>query len=174
MAWAMSSAQTTSHSTTGKSGQKAATSKSTGASKSSKKRKGKRSRKSSWRRGQQRPDSTRAREIQQALIREHYLSGQPTGVWDQASQSAMERYQADNGWQTKTIPDSRALIKLGLGPDHDHLLNPETAMTSPLGKSNTNSRPNATPASITTDPASTPAKPAAAAAGPANTSQPQR
>ena len=42
----------------------------------------------------------------------------------------MERYQADQGWQVKTIPDSRALIKLGLGPSHDHLLNPESAMTS--------------------------------------------
>ncbi len=168
----MSFAQTASHSTTGK-GQKTATSKPPSASKSVKKRKGKRSRKSSWRRGQQKIDSTRAREIQQALIREHYLSGRPTGIWDQASQSAMERYQADNGWQTKTIPDSRALIKLGLGPDHDHLLNPETAMTSPLEKANSNSRPNATPAAITTDPASTSAKPAAEA-GPASTSQPQR
>jgi len=42
----------------------------------------------------------------------------------------MERYQADNGWQTKVVPDSRALIKLGLGPDPEHLLNPESAMTT--------------------------------------------
>ena len=34
---------------------------------------------------------------------------------------------AANGWQTKITPDSRALIKLGLGPDHKGLLNPETA-----------------------------------------------
>jgi len=27
------------------------------------------------------------------------------------------------------VPDSRALIKLGLGPSHDKLMNPETAMT---------------------------------------------
>jgi len=51
-------------------------------------------------------------------------------VWDDATQRAMQKYQADNGWQTKTTPDSRALIKLGLGPDHEHLLNPESAMTS--------------------------------------------
>jgi len=38
--------------------------------------------------------------------------------------------QGDNGWQNKTVPDSRALIKLGLGPNQDHLLNPESAMTS--------------------------------------------
>ena len=30
----------------------------------------------------------------------------------------MVRYQADNGWQTKVAPDSRALIKLGLGPNY--------------------------------------------------------
>jgi putative peptidoglycan binding protein len=81
-------------------------------------------------RGQQAIDSARAREIQTALIREHYLQGQPTGTWDSASQAAMQRYQADHGWQSKTTPDARALIKLGLGPSQDHLLNPESAMTA--------------------------------------------
>jgi hypothetical protein len=28
----------------------------------------------------------------------------------------MLKYQADHGWQTKLTPDSRAIIKLGLGP----------------------------------------------------------
>ena len=31
----------------------------------------------------------------------------------------MQRYQSDHGWQTKLIPDSRAIIKLGLGPHTD-------------------------------------------------------
>lgn len=94
-------------------------------------RKGKKSPKhASWRRGQQKIDPTRAREIQEALIREHYLDGAASGIWDAKSQSAMQHYQADNGWQSKTVPDSRALIKMGLGPDHEHLLNPESAMTS--------------------------------------------
>jgi peptidoglycan hydrolase-like protein with peptidoglycan-binding domain len=86
--------------------------------------------KTSRKRGQQVIDSTRAREIQTALIREHYMQGEPTGKWDAATQAAMQRYQADQGWQSKTTPDSRALIKLGLGPSHDHLLNPESAMTT--------------------------------------------
>ncbi len=30
----------------------------------------------------------------------------------------MARFQADHGWQSKITPDSRALIKLGLGPDY--------------------------------------------------------
>jgi hypothetical protein len=81
-------------------------------------------------RGQQKIDSDRAQEIQEALIREHYLSGEASGKWTQASEDAMRRYQADHGWQTKTVPDSRALIDLGLGPSHDHLLNPESAMTT--------------------------------------------
>jgi hypothetical protein len=80
--------------------------------------------------GQQKIDSKRTEEIQEALIREHYLDGKPTGVWNDATQQAMQKYQADNNWQSKTTPDARALIKLGLGPDHDHLLNPESAMTS--------------------------------------------
>jgi putative peptidoglycan binding protein len=81
-------------------------------------------------RGQQKIDSERAQAIQEALIREHYLSGQATGTWNQASEEAMRRYQADHGWQSKEVPDSRALIKLGLGPSKDHLLNPESAMTT--------------------------------------------
>lgn len=81
-------------------------------------------------RGQQKIDSERALQIQTALIREHYLTGEPTGKWNEASEDAMRRYQADHGWQTKEVPDSRALIKLGLGPSNDHLLNPQSAMTT--------------------------------------------
>lgn len=84
----------------------------------------------SWRsRGQQKIDPQRAHDIQDALLREHYLDGSPSGVWDDTTQKAMQRYQADQGWQSIMTPDSRALIKLGLGPDHAHLLNPESAMT---------------------------------------------
>jgi putative peptidoglycan binding protein len=92
-------------------------------------RKSKKSKSAYGRRGQQKIDSQRATEIQEALIREHYLSGEPSGVWNDATQKAMVRYQEENGWQTKVVPDSRALIKLGLGPNQDHLLNPESAMT---------------------------------------------
>ena len=84
----------------------------------------------SWRsRGQQKIDPQRAHDIQEALIREHYLDGSPSGAWDDSTQKAMQKYQADHGWQSVMTPDSRALIKLGLGPDHAHLLNPESAMT---------------------------------------------
>lgn len=59
--------------------------------------------------------------------------GQPSGAWDARTKGALERYQAENGWQTKRIPDARALIKLGLGPDHANLINPGTAA---LGETN--------------------------------------
>ena len=81
-------------------------------------------------RGQRSIDEQRAQQIQAALVREHYLDGEPTGQWDQRTKDAMQKYQAANGWQTKTVPDSRALIKLGLGPSKDNLINPETAATA--------------------------------------------
>jgi peptidoglycan hydrolase-like protein with peptidoglycan-binding domain len=87
------------------------------------------SKKSRKPRGQQAIDGERCRQIQEALAREHYIS-EPSGKWDDTTQAAMRKYQADQGWQSKSIPDSRALIRLGLGPDHVHLLNPESAMVS--------------------------------------------
>jgi hypothetical protein len=39
-----------------------------------------------------------------------------SGHWDAATETAMQKFQSDNGWQTKLMPDSRAIIKLGLGP----------------------------------------------------------
>ncbi len=64
-------------------------------------------------------DDSRATAIQSALIKQGYLSGEATGHWDNETEAAMQKMQADNGWQTKLIPDSRAIIKLGLGPNHD-------------------------------------------------------
>jgi|HubBroStandDraft_5_1064220.scaffolds.fasta_scaffold62985_2 hypothetical protein len=64
----------------------------------------------------------RATEIQQALIKNGYMNGEPSGVWDSSSASAMQKFQGDNGWQTKITPDSRALIKLGLGPQQDAMV----------------------------------------------------
>ncbi|MEO6924946.1 MAG: peptidoglycan-binding domain-containing protein [Bryocella sp.] len=69
----------------------------------------------------------RATAIQQALIRTGYMSGEPSGVWDAQSAAAMQKMQGANGWQTKITPDSRALIKLGLGPQTDTASNGETS-----------------------------------------------
>ena len=74
-------------------------------------------------RGQQAIQPDRVTEIQQALAREHYLSSDPNGDWDTTTVAAMQKYQADHGWQTKLMPDPRALKNLGLGPDYSTALN---------------------------------------------------
>ncbi len=74
-------------------------------------------------RGQQAIQPERVTQIQQALIRAHYLSGEANGKWNAETIAAMQKYQADNGWQTKIMPDSRALVKLGLGEDYSDAIN---------------------------------------------------
>ncbi len=92
---------------------------------------GKRVAKHTWRQhGQRAMDAKRVRQLQAALIRAHYLHGRPNGVWDERSRSAMARFQADNRWQSKIVPDARALIRLGLGPDDTNLINRDTAAVS--------------------------------------------
>ena len=73
--------------------------------------------------GQQAIDSERVTQIQEALIREHYMNGEANGSWDTDTVSAMQKYQSDHGWQTKLMPDSRALKNLGLGPDYSGAIN---------------------------------------------------
>jgi hypothetical protein len=73
--------------------------------------------------GQQAIAPERVTEIQQALIKEHYLSGPANGEWDSTTVNAMQKYQSDQGWQTKLMPDSRALKKLGLGADYSNAIN---------------------------------------------------
>jgi peptidoglycan hydrolase-like protein with peptidoglycan-binding domain len=77
-------------------------------------------------------DDARATQIQTSLIKSGYLSGEASGHWDSETQSAMQKFQEDNGWQTKLIPDSRAIIKLGLGPEQDSKASAGTsAMAAP-------------------------------------------
>lgn len=78
-------------------------------------------------RGQQEMEPGRITEIQQALIREHYLTGEANGQWDERTKAAMQKYQANQGWQTKLTPDARALKKLGLGPDYSNAINAKNA-----------------------------------------------
>ena len=89
-----------------------------GKKSASKKPSSKKSSRSSVRR-QTEPDPERAREIQEALAREGYLTSKPTSKWDAATSDAFSRYQRDKGLPVTGKPESRALIKLGLGgPNH--------------------------------------------------------
>ena len=102
--------------------------------KSTKKSSGKPARgRHAWRaRGQKGIDETRAREIQQALIREGYLDGKASGQWDARSKDAMVRYQADHGWQTMAVAAARALLELGGGRAPAGLV-PGEAPAAPAG-----------------------------------------
>lgn len=104
------------------------TSKATATKTKATKKKKAKAKKGSWRnRGQKQIADDRTREIQAALVREGYLTGEPSGVMDDRTKSALAKLQADNGWQTKIVPDSRALIRLGLGPDQSNIINPDSA-----------------------------------------------
>jgi len=67
------------------------------------------------------PSPQRIKAIQRALSNAGYR-----GEW----KNALRRYQKNHGWQTKIVPDSRALISLGLGPKYTDVLNPQTAWIS--------------------------------------------
>lgn len=58
----------------------------------------------------------RAAQIQQALVRIGYLD-HTSGRWDVPTIAALTRYQHDHRWQVRFVPDARALIALGLGPE---------------------------------------------------------
>lgn len=91
---------------------------------------GKKSKSGSRSMGQRVIDDSRATQIQSALIKSGYLSNDAaSGHWDSQTEAAMQKLQADNGWQTKLIPDSRAIIKLGLGPAQDAQLSPGGSST---------------------------------------------
>ena len=81
--------------------------------------------------GQQGIAPDRVTEIQSALIRQHYLSKDADGRWDSTTEAAMQKYQADHGWQTKLMPDSRAIKSLGLGPDYSNAINAKDSSFAP-------------------------------------------
>ncbi len=91
--------------------------------------------------------SERATQIQMALIKQGYLTGEPTGRWDAQTAAAMKKLQGDNGWQTKITPDSRALIKLGLGPRDD--TTPPTTAPAPSAAADAGAAANYSPAAST-------------------------
>ena len=89
----------------------------------------------------------RATQIQTALIKAGYMTGTPSGTWDAPSQAAMEKLQADNGWQTKLVPDARALNKLGLGSNSS----PDTALAKDPAQDHESPSEHEAPAPIPTN-----------------------
>jgi len=76
------------------------------------------------RRSAMRPEPQRVQEIQEALVKSGELHQEPTGQWDEATREAMKRYQQANGFGVTGLPDSKSLMKMGLGP---HPLPPNVA-----------------------------------------------
>lgn len=56
----------------------------------------------------------RAKEIQNALIREGLLEEPASGKWDKPTEQAMSDYQRQNGFKVTGKPDAKSLRKLGL------------------------------------------------------------
>jgi peptidoglycan hydrolase-like protein with peptidoglycan-binding domain len=75
-----------------------------------------------------RPEPQRVQEIQEALVKSGELHQEPTGRWDEATREAMKRYQQANGFAVTGLPDSKSLMKMGLGP---HPLPPNVATPAP-------------------------------------------
>lgn len=87
------------------------------------------------------PTSDRITEIQQALIREGFLKQEATGKWDNSTRDAMRQFQQANGFAATGLPESKALMKLGLGP---HAL-PDDANPSIAGQASINPPPKSDP-----------------------------
>jgi peptidoglycan hydrolase-like protein with peptidoglycan-binding domain len=66
-------------------------------------------------RGQQAPTADRITEIQQALSKDGSYTGAPNGKWDDATVSAMKKFQSAHGLNPSGKLEARSLEKLGLG-----------------------------------------------------------
>lgn len=62
------------------------------------------------------PSADRYREIQQALINHGFLTSPATGVWNQESIDALNRFKKEQNLRVDGKLDSLSLIALGLGP----------------------------------------------------------
>jgi peptidoglycan hydrolase-like protein with peptidoglycan-binding domain len=63
------------------------------------------------------PGADRTEEIQSALERGGFYSGNPNGRWDGGTQEALRRFQTANGLPPTGKLDALSLQKLGLGSD---------------------------------------------------------
>jgi peptidoglycan hydrolase-like protein with peptidoglycan-binding domain len=67
--------------------------------------------------GQKAPTADRIREIQTALQKDGSYQGEPNGKWDDATITAMKKYQDKKGLSPTGKIDALTLNKLGLGSD---------------------------------------------------------
>lgn len=87
------------------------------------------------------PAADRTEEIQSALERGGFYTGNPNGKWDGGTQEALRRFQTANGLPPTGKLDALSLQKLGLGSDVAGLSAPR-AVTSGNPSSNQSSSQN--------------------------------
>ena len=75
------------------------------------------SRKNNRVKGQMAPAPERINEIQTALAKKGFYTGDPTGKWDDNSTEAVKKFQAANGLTPSGKYDALTLQKLGLGSE---------------------------------------------------------
>jgi peptidoglycan hydrolase-like protein with peptidoglycan-binding domain len=67
--------------------------------------------------GQKAPTADRVSEIQVALAKDGSFQGSPSGKWDEATTTAMRRFQASHGLNASGKLDAPTLQRLGLGSE---------------------------------------------------------
>ena len=67
--------------------------------------------------GQKAPTADRVSEIQVALAKDGSFQGSPSGKWDEATTTAMRRFQASHGLNPSGKLDAPTLQRLGLGSE---------------------------------------------------------
>ncbi|HET6198932.1 MAG: peptidoglycan-binding domain-containing protein [Candidatus Acidiferrales bacterium] len=82
------------------------------------------------------PAADRTEEIQSALERGGFYSGNPNGKWDGGTQEALRRFQTANGLPPTGKLDALSLQKLGLGSDVAGLSAPRAVMQGNQSTSN--------------------------------------
>jgi Putative peptidoglycan binding domain len=67
--------------------------------------------------GQKAPTADRVSEIQTALAKDGSFQGSPSGKWDEATTTAMRRFQTSHGLNPSGKLDAPTLQRLGLGSE---------------------------------------------------------
>jgi len=91
------------------------------------------------------PAADRTEEIQSALERGGFYSGNPNGKWDGGTQEALRRFQTANGLPPTGKLDALSLQKLGLGSDVAGLSAPRAVTSGNQSSSQNSPSPPRTP-----------------------------
>lgn len=92
-----------------------------------------------------RPSEQRTEQIQEALERGGYYSGNPNGKWDVGTQASLRRFQEANGLAPTGKLDALTLQKMGLGSDTAGVSAPRATTSGTPGNSSPSSNTTMVP-----------------------------